>query len=147
ESVAQLQRFGVPRGLVNAGGDLRTFGETGYPITIRHPNDPGSALLRFSLTNGAIATSAHYFSDRYRADIKPGPIINPRTTGRAVTVRSASVRASSAMVADALTKVVMISGDAALPVLNHFHANSLFVVSEGTALCSSDWYATLDLSP
>jgi FAD:protein FMN transferase len=146
QSVAQLQRSGVKRGLVNAGGDLRAFGEAGFPVSIRHPEHPGSTLLSFSVANSALATSSHCFVHRYHRGSQLGPIIDARTARPVDTIRSVTVRASNAMVADALTKVVMICGEAALPVLNHFHADSLFVSGEGISLCSSGWYATLDLS-
>lgn len=145
QAIAALQNIGVPRGLVNAGGDLRAFGPEGFPVFIRHPDDPGSALLSFRLTNAALATSGHYFADRIVAGAKRGPIVNVRRGQLAHIVTSATVRASRATQADALTKVVMIRGEESLPVLNYFRADAIFVGRGGKTRCSSDWHETLDL--
>lgn len=138
QAIAALKSRGASRGLVNAGGDLRAFGEPGFPVHVRHPRAPGAALLSFCLTNAAVATSAHYFADRI-------VIMDGRDKNRASKIISATVRAGRAMVADALTKVVMISGEEAQPVLKYFQADAIFVAQSGEALCSPDWHATLDL--
>ncbi len=57
-AVAVLRRHGVPTAVVNAGGDLRGFGQTAYPIHIRDPLDPSVLQPAGSLRNGAIATSS-----------------------------------------------------------------------------------------
>ena len=145
-AVMELRRCGVSRGLVNAGGDLHAFGDAGFPVAIRHPTDPGLALLNFSLTNAAIASSANYFANCSLSERKLGQIVNPRTGQPDSRILSATVRASSAVMADALTKVVMLSGEDSLPVLNHFCADAIFVARGGKALCSSVWNATLDFS-
>lgn len=146
QAIAALQRSGVPRGLVNAGGDLRAFGDTPFPVAIRHPDDPRATLTTVTLQNAALATSAHYFADRLVPGSTAGPIIDPHTGAQARRIRSASVRAGSAMLADALTKIVMLAGEAALPALTHFHADAIFVATGAEALCSPGWNATLHLS-
>ena len=50
------------------------------------------------------------------------------------------------MLADALTKVVMVAGERALDVLNHFQADAFFIARNGSALCSSHWHDTFDFS-
>ena len=145
QAVAALQRSGVPRGLVNAGGDLRAFGDEPFPVGIRHPDDPSATLTTVALQNSALATSAHYFADRLVAGSTAGPIIDPRTGAQARRIRSASVRAGTAMLADALTKVVILAGEAALPALTHFHADAIFIATDAEALCSPGWNATLHL--
>lgn len=138
-AVAALQRAGVPRGLVNAGGDLRAFGDEPFPTAIRHPDDPRATLTTVALQNAALATSAHYFAERLVPGSIAGPIIDPQTGAQARRIRSASVHAETAMLADALTKVVMLAGEAALPVLQHFHADAIFIASGAEAMCSPGW--------
>lgn len=145
QAVAALQQSGVARGLVNAGGDLRAFGDTPFPVAIRHPDDPRATLTTVTLQNAALATSAHYFADRLVPGSTAGPIIDPHTGAQARRIRSASVRAGSAMLADALTKVVMLAGESALPALTHFHADAIFIATGAEALCSPGWNATLHL--
>ena len=146
QAVAALQRSGVPRGLVNAGGDLRAFGDEPFSVAIRHHENSRATLTTVALCNAALATSAHYFADRIVPGSTAGPIIDPRTGAQARRIRSASVRADSAMLADALTKVVMLAGEAALPTLRHFHADAIFVATGTEALCSPGWNAALHLS-
>jgi hypothetical protein len=43
------------------------------------------------------------------------------------------------MVADALTKVVMIAGKQAAVPLAHFHASAIFVSTDGDIHTTSDW--------
>ena len=139
QAVAALRRSGVPRGLVNAGGDLRAFGDGPFPVAIRHHENPRATLTTVALQNAALATSAHYFATRLVPGSTAGPIIDPRTGAQARRIRSASVRADSAMLADALTKVVMLAGEAALPVLRHFRADAIFIATDAEAMCSPGW--------
>ncbi len=139
QAIAALKRSGVPGALVNAGGDLRAFGDEPFPVAIRHPEDPRATLTTVALQNAALATSAHYFADRLVSGSAAGPIIDPQTGAQAHLIRSASVRAETAMLADALTKVVMLTGEAALPVLTHFRAAAIFVATDAAAMCSPGW--------
>ena len=138
QAVAALRRSGVPRGLVNAGGDLRAFGDAPFPVAIRHPDDQRATFTTVPLQNAALATSAHYFADRVVPGSALGPIVDPRT-GAQARIRSATVRAATAMLADALTKIVMLTGEAALPVLTHFRADAIFVATGAEARCSPGW--------
>ncbi|MGB8170081.1 MAG: FAD:protein FMN transferase [Chthoniobacteraceae bacterium] len=146
QAVATLCEAGVPRGLVNAGGDLRAFGEEPFPVVIRHPDAPSMALAEIDLCEAALATSAHYFAERQVPGAAFAPIIHPTSGQTARAVRTATVRAATAMAADALTKVVMLAGEAALPILEQFDADAIFVAEGGQAMCSPGFHATLELS-
>ena len=142
QAVASLQRSGVPRGLVNAGGDLRAFGNRAQRIAVRHPENPQAMHFALRLQNAALATSAHYFAGCWNPGETLAPIVDPRTGARAWRVRSATVRAPSAMLADALTKVVMLAGEDALPALTHFRADAIFIATGARAMCSPGWSCT-----
>ncbi|EDY20096.1 putative thiamine biosynthesis lipoprotein ApbE transmembrane [Chthoniobacter flavus Ellin428] len=144
-AVATLRNAGVQHGLVNAGGDLRVFGDE-QAIAVRHPEDPGATLHGLRLANAALATSAHYFAARWQPEQTLAAIVHPSTGQQCAQVRSATVRASSTMLADALTKVVMLRAEAALPVLNHFRADAIFVSAGGEQKCCPHWHATLEFS-
>ena len=61
-AVAALRAMGVREGLVNAGGDLRVFGDGAWtPIRVRHPAMPTTMLQLFDVRDCAVATSADYF--------------------------------------------------------------------------------------
>ena len=146
QAVATLCEAGVPGGLVNAGGDLRAFGDDSFAISIRHPDHPGARLAEIELRGHSLATSAHYFADRQVSGATLTPIIDPHSGATACKVRTATVRASTAMAADALTKVVMLAGEAALPVLEHFGADGIFVAESGAAMCSPGFHAAFEFS-
>ncbi len=137
-AIETLREHGIGNALVNAGGDLRGLGSRSFPIAIRNPLEPRQALTTIALADAALATSAHYFADRITPAATRGPIVEPCSYAP-VAVQSATVRARTAMLADALTKIVMLRGEASLPVLVHFHADALFVVTAGEVLCSPRW--------
>lgn len=141
-AIATLRRAGVRSGLVNAGGDLRVLGGA-QRVAVRHPAMPHAAHFSLPLRNAAIATSANYFAERWKEGEVLAPIIDPKTHERSARVLSATVRARTAMLADALTKVVMLRGEEALPVLNYFHADAIFVSGTGEPKCTPRWHTAL----
>lgn len=130
-AVAALQEAGVRAATVNAGGDLRSFGDEPHSITIRHPASPGCLIPVGWLTTGAFATSANYLD-------APGAGRLRRPDGRRLwTGRSSvSVHAPTAMIADALTKVVAAVGpDRSAPILRRYGATALIVTRSGRITC------------
>ena len=96
-AVAALRRHGCAAGWVNAGGDLRVFGDVDVPVHLR--DETGGGVRHFgTLGEGAFATS------RLRAHV--------------------SVAAPRCLWADALTKIVALSGDTAHPLLRRHDAQA-----------------------
>jgi thiamine biosynthesis lipoprotein len=110
-------------GSVNAGGDMRIFGNLTQNIQIRNPSKPHELIQVGSMKAGAIATSSLYFSKR-KADAK-SYIVNPLNHEHIEFSGSYSVIANECVYADALTKVVSISGNAQHPCLSHFSAQAI----------------------
>jgi thiamine biosynthesis lipoprotein len=108
-AVAALRNHGSASGLVNAGGDLRAFGALAHVVYLRHPASPGKLLPAFELVSGALATSADYFARRsWRGEaVAPITLRNRRTRA---TSASVTVEARTCMLADALTKICLLSG-------------------------------------
>jgi thiamine biosynthesis lipoprotein len=100
-AIERLQQAGLARGAVNAGGDLRLYGEEDEPLHVRHPHAPGRFVYLGSVRNSAVATSAGYFS--------VSPLIDPRTRREVRPHTSVTVIASDCMTADALTKPCRLS--------------------------------------
>ncbi len=61
-AVEALQKAGAKSGIVNAGGDLRVFGDDAQLVQIRHPLEPGRAAGTVLLRERALATSGRYFA-------------------------------------------------------------------------------------
>jgi thiamine biosynthesis lipoprotein len=138
-AVAVLQQHGITDGLVNAGGDLRAFGTRRHLIDIRDPRQPERTIFRVALSGGALASSAGRFDPVRSRHAGSSAVIDPVTAMPAPSVSGATVHASTCMMADALTKVVMNAGEAAGTVLDHYGADALFVSSHGDARMTANW--------
>jgi thiamine biosynthesis lipoprotein len=127
QAVAALQGAGIGSGCVNAGGDLRAFGPAGFPVAVRSPRAPGLAAAQVMLCDEAMATSGSYFSARLRQGQAVSALVDPRTGDPLTARRSASVCAPHCVVADALTKVVLATGDPRHPALAAFGASAFLL--------------------
>jgi thiamine biosynthesis lipoprotein len=126
-----LRRHGMPDGLVNAGGDLAVFGAGPHAVDIRDPRDPGRLLCCVGLRNEALASSATRFDPFRSSQAACQAVIDPRTCEPARGMLGATVRASCCMLADALTKVVMVAGPRAAQLLEQYGAGALVVAADG----------------
>ena len=127
KAVEALLANGVLAGSVNAGGDIRVFGNHSQDIQIRNPSRPHELIQIGSMAVGAIATSSLYFANR---DTSPKSfMVNPLNQEHVEFSESYSVVASRCVYADALTKVVSISGNTEHPCLSHFSAHAIKIPS------------------
>lgn len=146
QAVSALRRKGTECGLVNAGGDLRAFGSHPFTIGIRDPHRLGKVLTSFLIKNLALATSAHYFAGRLKPGATVGPFVDPRLGRFRGALASVSVAAQSALVADALTKIVMLDPDNSLPLLQRFAAESLVYTAQGAIFSTQTWRERLQIA-
>ena len=111
QAVKALQAHHMKSGTVNAGGDLRTFGEVSQAIWLRCAEEPSQVQIIGMLTNGAIATSASYFTDtNQRGNADTSAILNVKKNQFHAMTDSISVIARNCLLADGLTKVAAIGG-------------------------------------
>jgi thiamine biosynthesis lipoprotein len=123
KAVDALIAKGIEVGSVNAGGDIRVFGNHSQDIQIRNPSRPHELIQIGSMAVGAIATSSLYFANR---DTSPKSfMVNPLNQEHVEFSESYSVVASRCVYADALTKVVSISRNIRHPCLSHFSAQAI----------------------
>lgn len=110
QAVKAMARAGARHALVNAGGDIAVLGDRGgvpWRVGVTNPRRRHEASLVVEMTGGALATSGDYevFFDReklYHHIINPADGTSPRTD------LSASVRAPSAVLADALSTACFV---------------------------------------
>jgi FAD:protein FMN transferase len=145
-AVEVLQEHGIRRGLVNAGGDLAGFGPDSHVIHVRDPRDPRQLICRIEIRNEALASSGRRFDPVDSASTSVAAIIDPSTSEPARTVVGATVRAPSCMLADALTKVVMIQGESAGSLLARYHASALTVSADGVIRITQNWQGAASLA-
>jgi thiamine biosynthesis lipoprotein len=135
-AIEALRHEGASAGAVNAGGDLRVFGPRASWIHVRDPRDPRRLLPLAQLADAALATSASYFARRWWRGRRVSPLVDP-SRGRPCTgAQSVSVRAATCLVADALTKVVMVLGARSASILRAHAAAGFVLTSEGRLIAS-----------
>jgi thiamine biosynthesis lipoprotein len=124
-----LQKLGIQSGIVNAAGDLTAWGSqpNGEPWTIGIA-DPDSVRLPFSsldITNMAVATSGNYEKYVMIDGKKYSHTIDPKTGLPVSGIKSVTIIAPNAELADAFATPVMVMGIKAglnlIDQLPHFH--------------------------
>ncbi|MGJ4931258.1 FAD:protein FMN transferase [Bradyrhizobium sp. HKCCYLS2038] len=138
-----LQNHGVQSALVNAGGDLSAFGVVPRLVALRDPRFPDRILGQIELSNEALASSARRFNPFESKETSDTAVVDPATQLPAHGAHGATVRAPTCMVADALTKVVMVSGEKASAQLIRHQASAMFLSTRGDIHATSDWQGVL----
>jgi thiamine biosynthesis lipoprotein len=118
-AVDLLLELGIRSALVNAGGDLRHIGAKAATIRLRDPADPSRLVASLALRDRALASSASSGLAGEDSMLAPrrSALIDPRSRRPLGPAAGVSVTAPSCMVADALTKVVLVTGDVHHPML------------------------------
>jgi len=130
-AVDVLRAGGCRRGLVNAGGDLLAFGPRDWQIGIRDAARPTANACIVPLRNAALATSAAYFTRRRRGGRAITALVDGRTRQPLDASLSTCVIAPTALIADALTKVVLALGPEADSILRRYRAFAMILDSRG----------------
>jgi thiamine biosynthesis lipoprotein len=138
-AIGELRSRGIRSAIVNAGGDLAAFGPDAREIHIRDPRSLDKLMCRVEVSNQALASTARRFDPFRSTDPADAAVIEPKTRTPARAIQGATVRAPSCMVADALTKVVMIAGTQAAAQLSHYQASAIFVSADGDVRATTDW--------
>lgn len=127
QAIEALRANGMTAGLVNAGGDLRCFGEQEQLVWVRHPKTPSLLLPLPALKNSALATSANFYQRQRWCGQSVCTQVHGRTRRPCLRPFSVSVCARTCIIADALTKVVLALGEASAPLLGEFQVKSFIV--------------------
>lgn len=106
-AVSALRRAGVRAGWINAGGDVRVFGETAVPLLRRV--DDGALVPMGALRQAAVATSLVQAPQCEPDERWPAHIVAPVASAPEPGVWT--VMARSAWRADALTKVAAVCAE------------------------------------
>lgn len=97
---------------IDAGGDVfasgRNVDDALWTIGIRHPREAGAIVETVHVTDQAVCTSGDY--ERTTGSDGEHHLLDPRTRTTSVSVASATVRSSRAIVADALATAAFVMG-------------------------------------
>ena len=119
QAIEALRIAGATAGAVNAGGDLRVFGDVPQTIHVRHPQAPGRFVTIGDVREAAVATSGRYFGI--------SSLVDPRTRRERATTWSATVIATDCTSADALTKPCLLDRRAASALMAACDARVVFL--------------------
>jgi len=114
-AVAVLEEHGIAGGAVNAGGDLRLFGDAVEEVHVRPPAAPHTLLRIGPLRNVAVATSGSL------------TLVDPRRRAVRRRGRGVTVSAEDCMTADALTKPCLLEPARAHALAARFGARVLML--------------------
>lgn len=125
-AVNRLRRDGVRTGMVDAGGDLRVFGERPVKVALRHPADPSRRIAIVELRNRALASSA----SSPRVETEGWTRLISPAGARLAAGRGATVIARRCAVADAWTKGALFAPEVAVRALPRIGGSALLLAGD-----------------
>ena len=150
KAVALLRENGVTSAMLNMGGTVCTIGVKAdasepWSVGVADPDRDGAYLMALNVTDRSVATSGDY--ERYfEVDgVRYCHILDPETGYPANTVRSVTVIAEDAALADAMSTALFVlpieEGKALIE--DTPNAEALWVKPDGSTTASSGWDATV----
>jgi thiamine biosynthesis lipoprotein len=138
-----LKNRGVKSGIVNASGDLITWGNQpngeSWTISLAHPDLPTKAFSSLNISNLAVATSGNYEKFAIINGKRYSHTINPKTGYPVTGIKSVSIICPIAELADALATPVTIMGvEAGLDLINQLHSVECVIIDDNNYVYKSD---------
>jgi thiamine biosynthesis lipoprotein len=136
---------GVESGVVNASGDLTTWGlmpdGNKWTIGIVNPEMASSVFSYMNVSGLSVATSGNYEKYIIIDGVKYSHTINPKTGLPVTGIKSVTIVSTNAEVADAMATPVMIMGiEAGLNMINQMNDIEAIVIDDNNTL-----YATKNI--
>ncbi|MEO7529828.1 MAG: FAD:protein FMN transferase [Sediminibacterium sp.] len=138
-----LQNIGIEHGIVNAAGDLITWGNqsSGKPWTIgiADPDQSERPFSALNISNMAIATSGNYEKYATINGRRYSHTIDPKTGLPVSGVKSVSIICPSAELADALaTPVIVMGAQVGLDMINQLRQVACIIIDDHDHLYTSN---------
>ncbi|WP_127127410.1 FAD:protein FMN transferase [Pseudoflavitalea rhizosphaerae] len=140
---ALLVKEGVTSGIVNASGDLITWGQqaNGQPWTIgiAHPDNAAYAFSSLNISNMAIATSGNYEKYAIIDGRRYSHTINPVTGLPVSGIKSVTIISPYAELADAMATPVMVMGvKAGISLINQVDHLACILIDDNNKIYTSN---------
>ena len=137
-----LVHAGVQNGIVNAAGDLTTWGRQAnqqpWTIGIAHPDNARAAFSWLNISDLAIATSGNYEKYILINGKKYSHTINPKTGMPVTGIKSVTIISPYAEIADAMATPVMVMGvQAGLNLINQINNLGCIIVDDNNNIYST----------
>lgn len=140
---ALLIEKGVPAGIINASGDMNTWGKQpdgkSWMVAITNPLNKEKVFSWLPIDNSAIVTSGNYEKFVIFDNKRYSHIIDPRTGYPTTGIISATVLSPSAEIADALATAVFVMGvEVGLDFINQLKGVECILVDENNKIFTSN---------
>ena len=138
-----LIQNGVKSGIVNAAGDLTTWGNqpNGKPwtIAIADPDTQNSAFSHLNISGVAVATSGNYEKYVIIDGKKYSHTIDPKTGFPVSGIKSVTILCTDAEIADAMaTPVTVLGVEAGLSLINQMQQMACIIIDDNNNVYTSN---------
>lgn len=138
-----LQKNGVVAGIINASGDMNTFGKQPngeeWKVAITNPLNKNKAFALLPMNEGAVVTSGDYEKYVDFNGKRYTHIIDPRSGYPSTGIISVSVFAQKAELADALATSIFVMGiDVGLDRINQLPNIECIIIDENGKIYTSN---------
>lgn len=138
-----LIKNGVKSGIVNAAGDLTTWGNqpNGKPwtISIADPENKHEAFSSLSISGLAVATSGSYEKYVIIDGKKYSHTIDPKTGFPVSGIKSVTIICPNAELADAMaTPITVLGVDAGLSLINQMQQMACIIIDDSNTIYTSN---------
>ena len=139
---ALLKKEGVKSGIVNASGDLTTWGlqadEKPWTIGIANPDNAHLPFSYMNITDMAVATSGNYEKYVKINGKKYSHTINPKTGLPVTGIKSVTIISPNAEIADAMATPVTIMGiKAGISLINQIKYLGCIIIDDHNKIYTS----------
>ena len=144
EKAKQLMiQNGVRSGIVNASGDLTTWGkqpdDKPWTIGIANPNANHEAFSYLNISDLAVATSGNYEKYAVIDGKKYSHTINPKTGFPVSGIKSVTVITPNAEFADAMATPIMVMGvKVGLDLVNQINQLACIIIDDNDTIFTSN---------
>ncbi|TYB77526.1 FAD:protein FMN transferase [Bizionia gelidisalsuginis] len=144
-----LQSIGVKSGIINASGDLNTWGKQpngkDWMVAIINPLNKEKVFSWLPVLNSAVVTSGNYEKYVRLNNTLYTHIIDPRTGFPATGILSVTLFAKTAELADALATSIFVMGvDTGLDFINQLNGVECIIVDNNSQIITSK---NIELNP
>jgi len=138
-----LQNMGIKAGIVNAAGDLITWGmqsnDSPWTVGIADPDQSDRPFSALNISNMAIATSGNYEKYATINGRRYSHTIDPKTGLPVSGIKSVTVICPSAELADALaTPVIVMGATVGLDMINQLRHVACIIIDDHDRLYTSN---------
>lgn len=138
-----LIQKGVKAGIINASGDLNTWGKQpngkDWMVAIVNPLNKEKVFSWLPIDNSAVVTSGNYEKYVKFKDVLYTHIIDPRTGYPATGILSVTVFSKTAELADALATSIFVMGkETGLDFINQLNGVECIVIDNNNTISTSD---------